>query len=118
MGLAAAFRDAAAAAFKAAGDVKIAATFKKLSGSVYNPTTGDVTESTSSVDLEVIRVETSSEDKIGDHLDSVSGVYLVLASDISGITPESDDILVVDGESKTILDVLADPVKAVWEIGT
>ena len=118
MSLARAFREAAKAAFRAAGDVKISATFKKSSGSSYNPTTGVVTESLAATTLDIIRVETSSEDKMGEHLPDVSGLYLILGSDISGVTPESGDILTVEGHDKTIIDVVTDPIKAVWEVGT
>ncbi len=99
------------------GDVKVEATFKSLGGSTYNPTTGAVVESMTSTVIEVIRLDIKSYDKIGDHLDAVSGLYLILAEDIGSTIPKSQDILIVDGESKTIMDVLTDPVKAVWEVG-
>ena len=117
MGLANAFRAAAKAAFAAAGDVKVAATYKSLGDPTYNVTTGAVTESMTSTSIEVIRLDVKSYDKVGDHLDSVSGLYLILAEDIGSTVPKPQDILTVDGESKTILDVLTDPVKAVWEVG-
>jgi len=117
MGLADAFRSAAKIAFASAGNVKISATFKKLGSPTYNVTTGAVTESTTSTQIEVIRSDVKAYDKIGDHLDTVSGLYLILAEDLGSTVPKPQDILTVDGESKTILDVLTDPVKAVWEVG-
>ena len=118
MSLAAAFKAAALAAFEAAGDVRVSATLKTIGSPSYNPDTGTMSgATTSSYPIKAVMVDLSSEDKMGEHVDGTASAYLVLGSEIDGITPVPGDILTLGSSDCVILDVVTDPVKAVWEIG-
>ena len=119
MRLKSAIHDVAEAAFNAVDDIAFEATYKIVGDSIYNPSTGEVTDGTiTSYLVKAIMVDIQSKDKLGEHVDEVSGLYMILGRDIEYTIPTPGDILVIpSGDEKVILDVITDPAQAVWELG-
>lgn len=118
MGLRETVKGAAKAAFKAVGNLKTVAIYKRMGDSVYDPDTGVTTPTVIfSYDVEIIALEMSNKDRLGEHVDTVKKLYLMLGSEIGSNRPVAGDILTIDSIDEYVVDSFTDSVEAVWEIG-
>jgi hypothetical protein len=117
MGLKETLQKGASTAFKALGNLKIDGTFMS-SDTVYNPTTGTVSDKGSSYTVSMVRSYFSKyEDSKQDNAPRIGDFKLkVLSSDIPD--PKLIDKVVIDDVTFNIIGFIIDPADAVYEFHT
>ena len=109
---------AAAAIFDVTSDLCYDITYKQVGASSYDTATGVTTENVvSTTTIASVVDKDSRHDLIGDHVDEVEVVILVLASYLVGITPKIGDLVTIDSVERKVVDRIPDPAKIVWELG-
>jgi hypothetical protein len=112
MGLTDTIKAGVSAGFRAAGDVKVPATFTRVTGTAYNPETGTNVEIT--VDYEGIegfrRQYTLREIEVG--IAQAGDIRFVVMADDLGFYPKTIDRVTINGVVYQIQEVQPDPVSA------
>tara|TARA_R110000751_G_scaffold10671_6_gene38660 strand:- start:178 stop:546 length:369 start_codon:yes stop_codon:yes gene_type:complete len=117
MGLRETFRKAAQTGIAAAGDVAVSTNYESLASTTYNASSGvnAVTFATVggvSVIFDVFELKQSD----GTPVVSEDRKALIAAKDISTVTPDADDRIVVAGVAWRVVSASIDPADALWEI--
>jgi hypothetical protein len=112
MGLRDTIHKAVDAGFKAAGDIKVPATFTQVTGTIYDPDTGTYIETT--VDYAGIegfrRQYTIQEIDVG--IAQAGDIRFVVQADDLGFDPDIIDRVTIDGVVYQIQEIQPDPVGA------
>lgn len=117
-GLKEAFKNAAAAAFAAAGDVKEEVTLriKASSNPTYNPTTDSITDSYTDYTVNIIPSGYDSREINNQTILDTDEKAKILVDDIANITPKRNDQVVRNSVVWEIVSTHKDPADAVWTL--
>jgi len=118
MALRDALASAAAAIFNVASDLCYDITYNQMGSVAYDPATGVANDRTlSTLTIASVVDRDSRKDIIGDHVENVDIIIIVLASLLVDITPKVGDTIVIDSRTRTVVSVGSDPAKISWELG-
>jgi len=115
MGLKEAFQKAAAAAFNAAGNVKIAITYSSVPNPTYVPATGVVTEAETDYSVNAIREEYKSKEIDNVNIKPKDIKFLILYEDLT-IILSTKDYVTIGATRWNVVDWEIDPADALWTI--
>jgi hypothetical protein len=116
-GLKEAFKNAAAAAFAAADDVKesVVLRSKASSNPTYNPTTDAVTDSYTDYTVNSIPSGYDTREINNQTILDTDEKVKILVADLS-VTPKRNDLVVRDSVIWEVISVHKDPADAVWTL--
>lgn len=117
MGLRETFRKAAQTAIIAAGDVAVSTNYESLSSTTYNASSGVNAAVYATVGgVKVIFDIFELRQADGTPVTTEDRKALIAAKDISAITPDAEDRIVVGATVWRVVEANIDPADALWEL--
>ena len=116
-GLQEAFRNAAAAAFAAVGDIKETAIFRSKTNAnpVFNPTTDTISDAYSDYSVNIVPSGYNSKEADGHTVLITDEKAKILVDDLS-VDPKRNDQLVRNSVVWEVVNIHKDPADAVWTL--